>query len=112
MPLFTQPGDRAIDGLIAGVGQLFAMLGWATVAVGVSAAPGFSPPLLLAPGAGLVVGMLYSRAWVPTLVAEVVLLSLCAALLPQAEDWVWTGAFILGIGRLATWYQMRKARSS
>ena len=67
MPLFTQPGDRAIDGLFAGVGQLFAFMGWATVAVGMSTVPSMAPPILVVPALGCVAGMLASRAWVGTL---------------------------------------------
>jgi hypothetical protein len=109
MPMFTQPGDRAIDGLVAGLGQLFAFVGWATVAVGMSAVPSMAPPILLAPMVGCVAGMLASRAFVGTLVLEVVMLAASAALAPTAQAWVWLGAGVLGIGRLAGFIQRRRS---
>jgi len=108
MPLFTQPGDRAIDGLVAGVGQLFALMGWATVGVGMSTLPSMSPLNLLAPLLGGLAGMLASRSWAGTLAVEVVMLAASAAIAPTAQTWVWLGAAILGIGRLLGFIQRQR----
>lgn len=109
MPMFTQPGDRAIEGLLAGAGQLFAFMGWATVAVGMSTVPAMAPPILAAPAVGCVAGMLASRAWMGTLFVEVVMLAGSAALAPTAQGWVWLGASILGLGRLFGFIQRRRS---
>jgi hypothetical protein len=109
MPMFTRPGDRAIDGLVAGVGQLFAFMGWATVVVGMSTVKALAPPLLLVPAMGCVAGMLASRAWVGTLLVEVVLLAASAALAPTAQGWVWLGAAILGLGRVVGFLRRRRS---
>jgi len=96
MPMFSDP-DRRPGQLLAGqVGLLLGMVGWATVAVGLSSRGLFIALALV--GLGLHVAA--ARAQLFTVVGELVVVSASVAVVPPAaRDWVWIGATVVGLAR-------------
>lgn len=103
MPLFSSPEDprglcALLFGLVESGGLLFALMGWATAALGLAEREG---PFWLA-GLGLVGATLARRAFFASAVVELFALSACVALAEKEQrPWIFTGALLVGLGRVA-----------
>lgn len=104
MGLFTDPDDppgpEALWARLKDSGALLlALMGWATVALGLAQREG---PVWIAL-VGLVSAALARRARAVTLVVEVTALGFALTVAPPAaREWIWTGAVLVGAGRVLT----------
>lgn len=96
MALFTRPDEDPLMGLAKAAAPLVGIMGWATVAVGLSVDGG-----VWVAGLGLITTALAERWRWPTLVGEAVLLSAAVTVCqPDRRDWIWVGLALIGLGRV------------
>jgi hypothetical protein len=105
MPLFAEPDHKPFEALLKGGPTLLTLVGWATVAVGLS----LVGPHFWTAGVGLVAALFAHRFFKVTLVVETLALAFALALGQETSlEWIGLGAPLIGLARLGVYFAVWK----